>query len=272
MKKISLRINDDILKEVDSYVDLLNIKNRSQAIKYLLKQSLGTEKSAVILCKGLDNEYQNLKKNLLVAKNQYNSLIKLKNNLVLIQNQVKQLKKFGFGIIYIINIEQIIEEIKPILSKEKGVIFHFITIDNVCKTLDAIKLLNGKIANDFLVIFSDVYFDINLNDLFNNHKKNDTIGTLTVMSSNKPNIKGCVEISGTIIKRFVEKPKKEKINFVFEPVFILSSKIFEMKGQSLVYDLFPKLAKDEMLQGFLSSGHIIHLHKLQDKEKINELL
>ena len=51
-KKISITIGEGTLKGIDSMIDGIYIRNRSQAIEFLLNTSLSEKKSAVILCGG----------------------------------------------------------------------------------------------------------------------------------------------------------------------------------------------------------------------------
>ena len=60
-KRISITVDEKILKNVDSIVDRLYIRNRSQAVEYLIKKTLGEEKIAVILATG-PAQYLNVSK------------------------------------------------------------------------------------------------------------------------------------------------------------------------------------------------------------------
>ena len=47
--KISITINEKTLRDIDSIIDSIYIRNRSQAIEHLVKYALGENKTAVIL-------------------------------------------------------------------------------------------------------------------------------------------------------------------------------------------------------------------------------
>ena len=51
-EKISITIDDNLLKEIDNTIDNVYVRNRSQAIEYLVTNALKEEKIAVILAGG----------------------------------------------------------------------------------------------------------------------------------------------------------------------------------------------------------------------------
>ena len=54
--KISITLNEKTLKNIDSIVDNINIRNRSQAIESILSLNFGENKTAVILCGGPEED------------------------------------------------------------------------------------------------------------------------------------------------------------------------------------------------------------------------
>jgi len=271
MKKISIRMEENMLQEVDNLVDYIRVKNRSQAIKLLLKKALGREKIAVILSKGSDKKGHNLEKDLLINKTEYNSIAKIKNT-TLIEEQVKRLKKYGFNIIYIISIPKILENIKRLLKHGKTATIHYISIDKNMKTADALRLLKDKIYSPFLTIFSDVFFEADLNSIYEQQIGSKEVCTLMLTSSKEPSKKGNVKVEGTKIISFIEKPSKVESPIVFEPIFAANPQIFDVKGSSLSYDIFPELTKKGLLAGHLSTGSVAHIHNDKDKKRIELLL
>lgn len=271
MKKISLRIEDDILHGVDNLIDNIVIKNRSHAIKHLLKKSLGKEKIAVILAKGSDTDGHNLEKDLLISKTEYNCTAKIKDT-TLIKEQIKLLNKYGFNIIYIMTIPKIIANIKKILKDSHGNIIHYISLDKHMKTAEALGLLKDKVYSPFLLFYEDIIFDMNLNDIYNSHLNNNDIATITITTSKNPSVKGYVNVQGTKVIKFIEKFKTTKNSLINEPIYVMSPRIFDIEGKSLAYDIFPKLAEQRLLSGHLSSNRIIHLHEQKDKKEIIRFL
>ena len=85
-KKISITIDENLLDKIDSIVDNIFIRNRSQAIEYLASQSVVESRTAIILAGG----------------NEENRKIKSKYRFeYTIANIVKKLKANSFNQIYI---------------------------------------------------------------------------------------------------------------------------------------------------------------------------
>jgi len=70
--KISVTIDKKLVKDIDSMVDNIIIRNRSQAIESLVRNALGENRNAVILCGGKE-------KGLEVDDSQYSPTLKLNN-------------------------------------------------------------------------------------------------------------------------------------------------------------------------------------------------
>ena len=68
--KISITIDKKLVKDIDSIIDHIVIRNRSQAIESLVSNALGENRNAVILCGGKE-------KNLEISNNQYSPTSKL---------------------------------------------------------------------------------------------------------------------------------------------------------------------------------------------------
>ena len=271
MKKISIRIEDDILTEVDSFVDYFTIKNRSQAFKHLLKRALGEQRIAVILAKGSDLTHSRLSKNLLINKNEYNITAKLENT-TLIEEQLNYLQKYKFSVVYILYPKKIIKVIQDVIGKSNKLDIKYFEINNLSQTANALRILKGKIHSNFLLIYGDVISDLNLENIYMQHLKNNAICTMMITTSKNPSIKGSVTIEGNKIINFIEKIKVGENFIVSEPIFVMSPEIFDFKGKSLPYNVFPHLAKEKKLDTHFSSSIVLHLHKSKDKNKIIEFI
>src|SRR3989344_8149380 len=93
-KKISITINDKILSDIDSIIDNIYIRNRSQAIEHLVKNSLGENKNAVILLGGDENHLK-------ISQNEYRPIAKIKNS-SLIEVALRKLRENNFKTIFVV--------------------------------------------------------------------------------------------------------------------------------------------------------------------------
>ena len=106
--KISITIDRGTLAQIDSIIDYVYIRNRSQAIEHLVNNSLGGNNTAVILAGGKDNETK-------LTKNDYRSTLKIKNNSV-VELAIKKLRDSGFKNIFVVARAKLLTKIFDILK------------------------------------------------------------------------------------------------------------------------------------------------------------
>ncbi len=262
--KISITIDHKTLKDIDSIIDNIYIRNRSQAIEFLVNQSLGENKTAVILAGG---EPRRMK----ISKDEYRTTAKIGKG-TLVESTVKKLKKNGFKEIFIIAREEILTATFNILKDgtDFGVHINYVEEKESRGSAESLKLARGKIAKTFLVVYSDIYLEkINLEALWNDHLKLSGLATLMLTTTPTPSKKGIVRVEGSKILEFEQKPSESETHLGFSSVFVAEPEMLEQRGHSLEEDIFPKIASNGLLYGHLSSVKEIHIHKKEDLKKIN---
>lgn len=262
-KKISITIEEKLLEGIDSRIDNLFIRNRSQAIEHLLKQGLGEQRIAVILAGG-DPE------KLRIAKGVYRPVAKI-NEKTVIELAILRLREFRFKEIFVIASHEILTKIFDIVKdgSELNVKLHYIEDIRPKGNADSLKKLKGKINTSFLVVFGHIIFDkIKLEELWQQHIERKALATLLLTTANKPSEKGIIRIEGLKILEFVQKPRYAEEYLVFSPIFVVEPEIFDIEGNSLEYDVFPNLAKRGLLEGHISSEKEVHIHSMADIKKL----
>ncbi|MBI2658938.1 hypothetical protein HYX05_02435 [Candidatus Woesearchaeota archaeon] len=261
--KISITINEKTLQDIDSIVDNVYIRNRSQAIEHLAKNALGENKAAVILLGGND-------RHLRISKDDYRPTARIKNNSV-IELALKKLRENNFKTVFIVARHSLLTRLFEMLKDgtEYGVKISYIEEKQSSGTADSLRLLKGKINSNFLVVYGDIIFNrINIEELWNDHIKQNAIATIMLTTSSKPSEKGTVRVEGNKVLTFTQKPKKSDIYLVFSPIFVAEPQIFEYSGASLEFSVFPELAEKGLLNGHLSSEKEVHIHSKKDLERI----
>src|SRR3989344_8501869 len=178
--KISITINEKILRDIDSIVDNIFIRNRSQAIEYLIKEAFKESKTAVILA---GNKPQNLENRI---KNRYSLKV---NHLTIIEKAIKKLSDSGFKTIYIIAPHETLTHIFKIIrdGSDYNVKIEFVNEEVQEGSASALKLLKEKIKTTFLVVHCDLIFDeINLLELWQQHLQEKMVVTILVCSDLVP--------------------------------------------------------------------------------------
>jgi len=93
-QKISITIDRGILKRIDSVVDNVIIRNRSQAIEHLVSNSLGENRTAVILAGGDE-------KSMKISENEYRITARI-GKTTIVEKAIKKLRQNNFGNIFIV--------------------------------------------------------------------------------------------------------------------------------------------------------------------------
>lgn len=257
-KKISITINEKTLKEIDSIIDNIYIRNRSQAIEFLVNSSLGENRTAAILAGGSEEDLKIGREYRMTAKISSSSVIEM---------AIKKLKENGFKTIFFIARHNVMSRAFDLVGDGSlyGMKITYLEEKESDGTADSLRLLRGKIKNNFLVVYSDIIFDkINIEELWNDHLRHRSIATLMLTTSPTPSKKGVVRMEGEKILEFVQKPKQSDIYIGFSSIFAAEPEIMEYGGASLEKDVFPVLAQKGLLQGHLSSQKETHIHTKKD--------
>jgi len=266
-KKISITINEKTLKEIDSLIDYIYIRNRSQAIEHLVNNALGDNRTAVILCGGEE-------KNLEIAPGEYSIVAPIKKR-TLVEYAIKKLRDNGFKTIFFVARHKVLTRIFEILKDGSllGVKVNYVEEKKSRGSAESLRLLKGKISSNFLVVYGDILFNrINIDSIWTSHIKHSSIATLMLTTSAKPSEKGTVRMEGNKILSFIQKPKQSDVYLVFSPMFVAAPEVLEYDGNSLEDNVFPAIAEKGLLQGHLSSEKEFHIHKKSDVKRADGLV
>lgn len=245
--RLTITLSRDLLRKVDSLIDGHTIRNRSHSIESLVKKSLSSQiTTAVVLAGGkYSNGVPALKKI---------------NNRSLLSITLEHLKNFGVTQIIMcagINESQIKTEfgngsklgLNIIYSKEKKQLGTAGAIKNAEKYLD---------EAEFLVINDSTLTNLNLHDLFEFHRQEDTTATICVKPRMSEPKYGQAFLHGNKITKFMDKSESQGISIVNIGLYILKPQILNLIPanvyMNLETDVFPKLAKDKELSAFVFQG------------------
>lgn len=132
---------------------------------------------------------------------------------------------------------------------------------------------------DFLLLNGDILSELDYIQLIAKHKENKGVATITLHRVKDPSRYGVVELTEkNRIKRFVEKPPKEKApsNLINAGIYALSPEIFNYipanKRVSIERVVFPALAENNELFGYKFNGFWIDIGEPYDFLKGNRIL
>lgn len=265
-EKISITVESGVLRAVESLVDGIRIKNRSDAIEHLLMRSAGENRIAVILCGGDE-------KNQILSNEMFRFVAKAGERTV-IEDCVLQLKTYGFSKIFVVGRNNALVAIFSVLKNGEhlGVKMEYVEEKVSRGTMDSLRLVSSKINGDFLVVYGDLVFRYDLHRLYKEHIANNGVVTLALSSAAHPSEKGTVQLDGNRILSFSQKVKASSSFIAFTPIFVARSDIFMQEGCSLEDDVFVKLASSAQLYGLVLSGREVHIHKMSDLKDARKIM
>jgi NDP-sugar pyrophosphorylase family protein len=253
MKKLKIAISLDkpLVDLIDTKVDGVTFRSRSQAIEFFVEKSLKDEliSTAVIFLKGEHQKY---------------SIMKLKGK-TLLERQMLLLTNVGISKTYIITqksqyYDAFLKEANKFKQKIDIVLRK---VNGTGQALYAMSdVLTGK---NFIAMSGDIFNDFNLHNMINKHMSLKKVATLGLMTRTNPESFGSVILDGELIVEFSEKLSTSKSPVVNAGIYVFSPRIFNYLDDSTISlekDLFPRLAKINQLIGFFTYGDYIHMEEL----------
>jgi len=254
--RLTITLRKDLLPLVDEAIDGSKIRNRSHAIEYLLQKSLAPRvKKAFILAAGRGVNMRPFTYE--IPK----TLIPVRGKPIL-EYSIERLRDSGLKDIYIL-IGHLGDKIVAHFGDGSRFGVKITYIKEKKEHGTAAPLLYAKSylqGSPFVMMYGDILADINISDFVDFHQSHAGIASLAVTSSSQPNEFGVINLHGSKIVSFTEKPSKEKrvSNFINAGIFILNPDIFKyipQKGYSMLEkDVFPKLVELDKLYGYPFSG------------------
>ncbi|MGV8151068.1 MAG: sugar phosphate nucleotidyltransferase [Candidatus Woesearchaeota archaeon] len=245
-ERVTLTIEKDILEKIDSRVDGSKIKNRSHAVELLLIKAFCSNRprKAVILAGGDDS-----KKALTIV-----------NNKPLILWNVELLKKHGVKEIMMC-VAKGDDAVKEYFSdgKDMDLKIFYNEEEFPLGTAGSIKAVSEFITETVIILNADELKNIDLDDMYEFHTDGHKTCTIALTTVNDPTKFGVALLNGNKIVTFVEKPLKDNT-----PSKLVNAGLYIIEPDALKYipdgfskieqDVFPKLASEDKLYGYIFSG------------------
>ncbi len=252
VEKIAISIDPYLLREIESKIDGVYIKSRSQAIEYLLRKALsGDVNTAFLLAGGIFGEKK--------AMNVHNG----KPSIV---NLIEWMKDNGIER-FIISVSYNENLIRKTLGdgSNYGVKISYLLESSPCGTAGAVKGAKNMLNSPFIVANCDGMFNFDLSSLLSYHKKMSGIVTLAIRETKTPTEYGVVEMEGDNIISFNEKPSSSKTNLVSTGIYVFNPSVLSLLPDTgmLERDVFPFLAHKNQLKGYIFTSRWEDLERLK---------
>lgn len=250
-QRLTITLDEEILKRVDAAIDGNKIRNRSHAIEYLLSTCLLPKSTKVLILAGGEGvKFRPLTYEL------PKSLLPIHGK-PLLEYTLESLANQGLTEVYI-SIGHLGEKIKEYFGdgRRYGLRITYLEQKNH-KQGTARPLLSARDqfqSGPFLVIYGDVITELNFADLIDFHNQQRTAATMALSSVEKPSMWGVATLQGNKIIDFIEKPKqKTNSHLINAGVYVLDPEVFKYispESVRLEKDLFPRLAQEGKLNAY----------------------
>lgn len=260
-ERITITIRKDVIAKLDTIIDGQKIRNRSNAIETIIQKEFKTVflHQAVILAgdNGISVNGKLIPKILMPIKGK-----------TLVENNIEILKKYGVSEVIIDASEKWENQIKSVLRDGSVLEIKIIYRKNL-GTGSILRDAKNLITSTFLMMNGDILLEtIDLEDMYNFHKRRSGWGTIAVATSSDPSLLGTIHMKGSVIVDFMEKTKNPEhhTHLINGGVYMFEPKVCAVipqksRGQIMIEnDVFPKLAKDGKLFGYQIGKNWMHLH------------
>jgi NDP-sugar pyrophosphorylase family protein len=268
--RITITLRDDIVKEVDKLINNLTIRSRSHAIEYLLSKTISSYQinSALILAGGSTGEF----KNSMTPK-----CMQIVGGKPILENIISLLKKSGIKK-FVFSCDVMSDKIMNYFSdgKKFGTEINYVTSEKPLGMAMAIKLARNYFDKTFLVWYGDTLCNFDLKDMIRVHNDTKALSTIALTTVSNPLNYGVVKMRGNRIIDFEEKPQRAVAEsfLVSSGIFLAEPEIFKYINsnmKSLELDLFPRLAKKNLLIGYPFEGMWLNVNNKNELQRANTL-
>ncbi|MBT4120581.1 MAG: nucleotidyltransferase family protein [Candidatus Magasanikbacteria bacterium] len=246
--RLTITLEQKILKYIDSIVDKKKIRNRSHAIEYVLDKYFSPKISkALILAAGESCNEKTCK------------VMQKINGKPVLHNIIKKLADFGINEATIV-VGGGSEEIKKYFGdgEKFGLAIRYEKQKKPGSgTARAIFAAKQSFYNQpFILWYGDVWADLDLDDLVHTHLKEKKLATMALTSVSEPGGWGVVQLRGLSVVQLKEKPGKNGHDsyLINAGVYVLDPKLLDsIKKDSVSFEreVLSKMAKDNKLCGYV---------------------
>lgn len=255
-QRLTITLKNELVKQLDKFIDGSKIRNRSHAIEYLLTKSFGPGVSrALILAGGRGQALRPFTYEMPKCMLPVSGRPLLEHVIALLRkHEVRDL---------VVSVGSLGGKIKEHFGdgSKFGVQIRYLDQgESETGTAQPLRQAKKFFGNEqFFCYYGDVLAEIDLGDLAEFHLVNKGVATVALTSVAKASDWGVVALHGSKILHFQEKPgATPSLSHVINAgIYVFDPEIFNAitpKDQSLEMDVFPKLATTGRFFGFPFEG------------------
>ncbi len=253
-ERLTITLRNDLLRELDSMVDGIEVRNRSHAIEVLLSKALDVRRvrKAVILAGGKGTRMRPF------TYEMPKPMIPVKGK-PLVQHTLELCRKYDIREI-IMSIGYLGDKIREHFGdgSHLGLEIKYVEERKEMGTAGPLNLARDYLDSPFLMFNGDVLCRIDLSDFISFHSEKKGLATLALTQVEDTSAFGVARLKGDRIIGFVEKPKTgEDSKLINAGVYLLEPEVIDYipKGKAMMEtDVFPQLSKEGKLYGYPFDG------------------
>lgn len=269
--RASFTIEANVLSKLDSVVDNINYKSKSEAVEDILRKFFERQHTAIILCGG----------NFVIEGTRtFRPLLRV-GNVPLIEHTINSLRLNGFSNIFISGQTELLKAVFLLLRNGEGygVDIKYIDDNSLKGSARALERVKPYVGSTTLFVPGDAVLDIDLKDMLRFHSAHNSVASVAISTSptHSQEVKDKVIVKGNRVTSYERLPTPVQSKLIPTSVFIFDREIFkyippgEMEWD-IRRDLLPMLAKDNLLYGYMYDGNWLHVKTNADVEKAKALL
>ncbi len=189
---------------------------------------------------------------------------------------VDSLKKAGIDNI-IVCARYMAEQIEQVLKEIEGIEIKILKERKPLGDAGPLKLADREVGLDstFLVVYGDVFSDIDVAKLIAFHRSMGALATITLVEVEDPSRYGIAKLDNGRIARFVEKPRREEAfsNLANAGIYVFEPEVLRYipndRPSKIARDVIPKLVDEGLAYGYIHRGLWIDIGVPQDYLRAN---
>ncbi|MFH0832234.1 MAG: sugar phosphate nucleotidyltransferase [Candidatus Aenigmatarchaeota archaeon] len=265
VERVTITIKNDILKKLDRMIDKRNIKSRSHAVESLLLRAMSKTdiNTALILAGGTGARLRPMTYE--IPK----PMITIHGRPIL-EYQISMLRRYDIRNI-LLSVGSMHEKVKEYFGNGSkfGVNITYLTEEKPMGTAYPLYLARDYIKDTFIAMNVDTLMNPDIYEILNFHKKQSTLATILLVLTENPR-GGVAAMKGNHITKFIENPRTSGPSLINAGFYILEPDVLNLvhNGKGLIEEtLFPKLARENQLSGFVHDGKIFDVGSNEGYEK-----
>jgi NDP-sugar pyrophosphorylase family protein len=267
-KRLTITLDEELLKRIDAGIDGVKIRNRSHAIEHLLDSAMthAMPKKAVIFAGGRG----------IVIENRvvYPPMISIKGRPIM-EYVVGELKRNGISEVLVTigkGSDDLVDHFGD--GSALGVRLNYIREDAQRGTEGALSLVSGLIGTSpFFALNGDHIFRLDMAGMYLQHIETRALATVALTTSISRYGMGVTRLEGLKISNFTRKPDQgREARLVNAGIYLFDPSVFGLLSGSsgrimLEESLFPALASAGKLFGYVFSTPWYSIDNIEDINK-----